>query len=78
MHSSLIATILAAAVAGSFTLLTELIAVNNGSGLAHPQSDMSKPAAKGDRLDRRPAKGCSFARNRANYETDCVRLAEAE
>jgi hypothetical protein len=78
MRGALIATILAAAIAGVFTLLTELIAVNKGRAPASPQSDTLNPLTKGDRLDLRPVKDCLFVRKQQSYESDCIRFAEAE
>lgn len=61
MRSFLIAAILAATIAGAFTLLTAPIAANDSNAQAHPRSDVSQPATKGNRLDLRPVEGCSFA-----------------
>lgn len=74
MRSSLIATILAAVIAGIFTLVTEPNAGAKSDVLEHPASGISKPAAKGDRLDYRPVDGCLQAREGQNYESRCVRF----
>jgi hypothetical protein len=68
MRSSLIAIFIAAALAGVFAFLTE--------PMAGTKSDIYPPAVKGDRLDLRPVAGCSVARERSNYDGDCVRIVD--
>jgi len=68
MRSHLIAIFIAGALAGVFAFLTE--------PMASTKSDISPPAAKGDRLDLRPVAGCSVARERPNYDSDCVRIVD--
>jgi hypothetical protein len=68
MRSPLIAIFIAAAIAGVFAFLTE--------PMAGTKSDIYPPAAKGDRLDLRPAEACSVAREGSNYDSDCVRIVD--
>lgn len=74
MRSFLIATTLAATIAGVFTLITEPIAGTKSDISEQSVSGISKPAAKGNRLDYRPVDGCSLAREGQNYESRCVRF----
>ena len=74
MRSSLVATVLAAAIAGIFALMTEPIAGTKSDVPGRPVSGISKPAAKGDRLDYRPIDSCSPTREDRNYEGRCVRF----
>jgi len=65
MRSSLIAFVAAAAIAGIVAFLTEPVAGVNGG--------IPQAAVKGDRLDVRPAEGCSVAREWPYYGGGCVR-----
>lgn len=76
MRSSLIATILAAAIAGIFAVVTEPVAGAQSEISKHPVSSVSKPAAKGNRLDYHPLKRCSPRPERADDESSCVRFAD--
>jgi hypothetical protein len=68
MRTPLIAIFVAAVVAGVFAFLTE--------PMAGTKSDITPPAAKGDRLDLRPVDACAIARERPNYDSDCVRIVD--
>ena len=73
MHNSIIAIIVAAAVAGVVAFVTE---PDVGAKSDVPQSGVSgisQPAVKGDRLELRPAESCLLLRESADYRSDCVR-----
>ena len=76
MRSSLIATILAAAIASIFAVITEPIAGAQSEIPKHPVSSISEPAAKGNRLDYHPLKRCSLISERADDESGCIRFAD--
>jgi hypothetical protein len=76
MRSSLIATILAASIAGIFTFITEPTAGAKSEISKHPANGISTPAAKGNRLDYHPLKRCSLIPERADDESGCVRFAD--
>ncbi len=72
MRGSLIAITFAAVIAGIFTLISEPITGTKNDISAQPL----QPAAKGNRLDYRPVRGCSLARQGQNFETGCVSVVD--
>jgi hypothetical protein len=71
MRDSLIAITVSAAIAGAFVILTEPVISAQGGLPKSAAKNTSKPAIKGDRLDRCRAGNCLFSDGSVSERNNC-------